>query len=230
LKTSRERIEHHICPQNVVNELRLAGGVNRFNEPNYRVVWGYDRIVPIHGEWQEWERYQGTLTDKFTGHAETRQFVKLANSVIETRLLPKYLPGNCWHLEQWRPPEEYGTREEWSKRGEEIIGTMTIDTSGPYPERGEYELVYPLTDDGTSHGTSIPLVNDVVVEIVRLIQWNKGRHTFLERRAAIEQRVRREEEGYVNRAKEVMREGMHPYAGEAFVTVPEGTGDKNESS
>jgi hypothetical protein len=225
MKTSRERIEHHNCPENVKDELLLAGGVNRFGEPNYRIVWGYDRIVPIYGEWQEWERYQGTLTDKFTGHSETRQFVKLKSSVIETRLLPKYLPGNCWHLESWRPPEEYGTPEEWTKIGEEVIGSLTIDTSGPYPERGEYELIYPLTHDGTSRGTPIPLVADAIAEIVRLIQWNKGRYTFLERRAAIEQRVRREEEGYVNTAKEVMREGMRPFAGEKFVTVPPpGTG------
>jgi hypothetical protein len=192
----------------------------------YRVVWGYDRIVPVHGEWQEWERYQGILTDKFTGHTETRQFVKLKSSVIETRLVPKYLPGNCWHLEMWRPPSEYGTKEEWAKLGQEIIGDLTIDTAGPYPERGEYELCYPLTGDGTSRGVPIPLVADVVAEIVRMIRYARGGMSFAQRRAAIEQRVRREEEGYVKRAQEIMREGLRPFAGEPFVTVPTGTGDE----
>lgn len=224
MKTSSERIEHHDCPENVKAEILLAGGTNPYGNPLYRIVWGYNRIVPIHGEWQDWEYYTGTLTDKFTGHKETRKFVKLKNSIIETRLLPKYLPGNCWHLEVWRPPSEYGTPEQWKERGQEIFDGFTINTSGPYPDRGEYELCYPLTHDGTSRGTPIPLIADVVAEIVRMIEWSKGRYNFLERRAAIEQRIRREEEGYVAKAKEVMREGMRPFAGETFVTVPDGTG------
>jgi hypothetical protein len=219
-----------MAPPEVVEELRLAGGNNRFGEPNFRVVWGYDRIVPMHGRWENWQTYLGTLTDKYTGHKETRQFVKLESSVIETRLVPKYLPGNCWHLEMWRPPEEYGTREEWAKLGEEVIDGLTIDTSGPYPDRGEYELCYPLTHDGTSNGTPIPLVTDVVAELVRHIVFDRGKHSFLQRKAAIEQRLRREEEGYVKLAMERMTEGMRPFAGEKFVTVPAGTGDNNEPS
>jgi hypothetical protein len=253
MKSSLERIEHHTPPESVVEELLLAGGTNRFGEPLFRVVWGYDRIVPMHGEWQQWGQYRGTLTDKFTGYEETRQFTKLENSVIETRLVPKYLPGNCWHLEMWRPPEEYGTREQWRKLGEEVIGGLTIDTAGPYPERGEYELCYPLTHDGTSDGTPIPLITDVVVEIVKMIRYGRNGMSLAQRRSAIEQRVRREEEGYVKRIQDQLRDGLPAFHGETSVTVlkdeiarhhtgsgiglpvgpitvPKGTGDKDEQS
>ncbi len=230
MKSHHGLIEHHECPENVKRELLLAGGINRFGEPNFVVTWGWDRLVPIYGEWQEWGKYQAKLTDRYTGHVQTREFVKLEKSVIETRIVPKYLPGNCWHLEMWRPPEEYGTPEQWGKLGEEVIGSMTLDTAGPYPERGEYELCYPLTDDCTSHGNPIPLVADVVAEIAARITQERGKHSFLQRRAAIEQRVRREEEGYVARAQEIMREGMRPFAGEKFVTVPAGTGGSNVNS
>ena len=225
MKSSSERIEHYDPPPEIVDELRRAGGVNRFDDPMFRIVWGWNRIVPMHGQWEQWGKYKATLTDKFTGHSETREFNKLESSVIETRLVPKYLPGNCWHLEMWRPPEEYGTREEWAKAGEEVITGMTIDTAGPYPERGEYELCYPLTDDATSRGNPLPLVGAVVTEIVRMITWGKGRMSFQQRRAAIEQRLRREDEGYVKQVEDQLRDGMRPFAGESFVTVPKGTGE-----
>src|SRR5579864_4545421 len=106
---SNEAIEHHKCPAAVARELTLAGGVNRFGEPMFRVVWGWDRIVPIHGEWQEFEQCLATLRDKVTGYVESRPVTRLVRSVIETRHVPKYLPANCWHLEMWRPPEEYGS-------------------------------------------------------------------------------------------------------------------------
>src|SRR5450755_4737210 len=150
MKSSQEAVTHFKCPAHVARELRLAGGENPYGEPMFRVIWGYDRIVPITGEWQEFEQFAATLTDKVTGFAQVRHFTKLKRSVIETRFQPKYLPGNCWHLEKWCPCEF--TPEQWKELGEEVIQGLTIDTSGPYPEHGEYELCYPLTHDGTSHG------------------------------------------------------------------------------
>lgn len=216
----KDAIEHHACPEHVVEELRLAGGANRFGEPNFRVVWGWDRLVQMSGEWQEFEQFVARLTDKTTGYSEARTITKLKSSVVETRTVPKYLPGNCWHLESWRPPEDYGSPEMWSKLGEEVIGKMTIDTSGPYPYQGEYELCYPLTGDGTSHGTPIPLVGSVVSDICQMIRASKERFTYLQRRAAIEQRLRREDDGFVEKAVDKMKDGMRPFAGEKFVSVP----------
>lgn len=220
--SSKERIEHHKCPKNVDRELRIAGGLNPFGKPLFRVVWGYDRIVPIHGEWQDFEQFQAKLTDKKTGYSETRHFTKLVRSVIETRHVPKYLPANCWHLEMWRPAEEYGSPENWRKQGEEVMQGLTVDTSGPYPHEGEYELCYPLTHDGTSGGQALPLVADVVAEIVGMIRRGKeNKIPFLQRRAAIEQRVLKEEEGLKRRMIDELKDGMRPFAGEAFVTVVE---------
>lgn len=219
--SSKETPEHRTCPEHIAEALRVAGGENRFGEPNFRVVWGYDRIVPIHGQWEEWGNYQATLKDKHTGYSETRHFSKLEKTVIETRHVPKYLPGNCWHLEMWRPPEEYGSPEEWSKLGEEVIKGLTIDTSGPFPSRGEYELCYPLTSDGTSRGTPVILVESVVEEIVNMIRRGREQFNFQQRKAAIEQREAKKEEGLVKRTCDILKDGMKPFAGEEFVTVLE---------
>lgn len=220
--SSKETIEHHKCPPHVERELRLAGGENPFSDPMFRVVWGYDRVVPITGEWQDWEPMRATLLDKKTGVIGTRDFVRLKQSVIETRQVPKYLPGNCWHLEMWRPAEEYGSPDDWRKQGEEVVDGLTLDTSGPYPERGEYELCYPLTSDATSHGTPIPLYMTIVAEIVRHIRHDREQRVpFLLRKAAIEQRERLREEGLLRRTMDILKDGMRPFAGETFVTVPE---------
>jgi|ERR1035441_6086093 hypothetical protein len=220
MKSSAEAVEKRTCPPHVTRELSIAGGLNPYGEPMFRVTWGYNRIVPITGEWQEFEQYVCTLTDKLTGFAESRKVTKLVRSVIETRLLPKYLPGNCWHLEMWRPAEEYGSPEQWKKLGEEVIQGLTVDTSGPYPSRGEYELCYPLTHNGTSQGVPIILVADVVSEIVRMIKHGKQSFSFQQRKAAIEQRERLKDEGLFKRTCEMLQDGMKPFAGESFIVVP----------
>ena len=184
------------------------------------MIWGYDRIVPITGEWQEWEQGVATLTDKFTGYRESRPFNKLKSSVVETRMVPKYLPANCWHLEMWRPPEEYGTPEEWGKQGREVVGILTVDTAGPYPSRGEYELCYPLTHDGTSSGQPLPLISELVAEIVRMIVYGRNTFSLQQRKAAIEQEHARKERGFVRTTEDILRNGLPSFCGEDFVTVP----------
>ncbi len=164
---------------------------------------------------------QAKLTDKLTGHSETREFIRLKESKIETRHLPKYLPANCWHLEMWRPPEEYGSPEMWRKLGEEVIAGMTVDTAGEFPHRGEYELVMPLTTDFTCNGKPLPLEGALAVRLVQLVRAGKERFSMVQRKAAIEQKLQREEQGFSRKAIDIMKDGLRPYAGEAFVTVPD---------
>lgn len=219
-RNSSEAVELHDCPAHVTKELKLAGGTNPFGEPLFRVVWGYNRIVPMHGEWQEWEHSVAKLIDKLTGHIEERPFIRLVRSVIETREEPKYLPANCWHLEKWCPPEDYGSPDLWRKQGEEVVAGMTVDTAGEFPHRGEYELVMPLTSDFTGMGKPVPLTADIVANLVRMVIAGRERFSMVQRKAAIEQRLKREDEGFTRRAIDIMKDGMRPFASETFVTVP----------
>lgn len=220
-QNSQETIEHRQCPPEIAEDLKVAGGLNRFNEAMFRVVWGYDRIVPMTGEWQEFEHCEARLTDKLTGHSESRKIIRLVRSVVETRQVPKYLPANCWHLEMWRPPEEYGTPENWRKQGQEVVAGMTVDTAGEFPHRGEYELVMPLTTDFTCMGKPLPLEGALVTDLVRMVKAGKERFSMVQRKAAIEQKLKREEDGFSRKAIDIMKDGLRPYAGETFVTVPE---------
>src|SRR3989442_3070001 len=42
--------ETHETPESVRRRLRLAGGINRYGEPNYRAVWGWSRLTWIGGK------------------------------------------------------------------------------------------------------------------------------------------------------------------------------------
>lgn len=197
-----ERIEHHEPPESVVERLKLAGGTNPYGEAMFRVVWGWDRLVKITGSWGDSAlSYQG----------------------VETRTVPKYLPGNCWHLEMWRPPEEYGSPEKWGKLGEAVVGTMTIDTAGPFPSRGEWELCYPLTDDLSPQGSVVPLNGAVTELIVKLIVMSRNeRISFDLRKAAIRQRMERERQQRINETAESLLDARPSFYDQptSFATGP----------
>jgi hypothetical protein len=146
-RDSSESIVLRDCPPEVAQELAVAGGLNRFGEPNFRVVWGYNRIVPMTGEWQEWEHSVAKLTDKLTGFSEQRPFIRLVRSVVETRQEPKYLPANCWHLEKWCPPEDYGSPDLWRKQGEEVVqgSPSTPPVSSPRAANTSWSCPSPRT-------------------------------------------------------------------------------------
>lgn len=205
---SNEAVELHDTPAEVEREITLAGGLNRFGQPNFRVVWGFNRIVPMSGSWEKWEHMRGTLLDKETGIMGSREFIRLAESVVETRQVPKYLPANCWHLEGWCPPEDYGTPETWRKAGEEVVAGMTIDTAGEYPAHGEYELVLPITADFSGCGKPLPLNTALIANIVGMVRAGRERYSFVQRKAAIEQRLIREEQGFTRKAIDMLKDGM----------------------
>lgn len=212
-----ERVTHQECPEFIQKRLAVAGGTNRYGEPRFRIVWGYDRIVKITGQWEDWEETE--IFDPFSRSGSRKQ-IRLKRSVIETREVPKYLPANCWHLECWRPPEEYGTPESWRKAGEEVYGGLTVDTAGEFPSRGDYELVMPLTVDGTYRGAPIPLSPGYVTLIVDLIRRSKEDYTMSQRKAAIEQEAARKDNDFTRVTVDRLKDGLRPFAGETFVTVP----------
>jgi len=104
--------ETHDTPEYVTERLIRVGGLNRFNEPIYRAIWGWNRLTPIGGKWED-------------------------NGRVEVRTEPKYPQLNRWHVEKWCPPEMYGSPAQWELTTREE-GVLAL---GPYPSRGDYEHV-----------------------------------------------------------------------------------------
>ena len=113
--------ETHEAPKSVAHSLEIAGGINRFHEPNYRAVWGWNRLAWIGGKFAE--------RDPATG--------SLLREIVELRQEPKYPAVNRWHIEKWMPPETYGSPRAWWAQTMEIEGGRSIPALGPYPARGE---------------------------------------------------------------------------------------------
>jgi hypothetical protein len=183
----------------VEEALRLAGGINRFGEPNYRAVWGWNRLAWIGGKWEDRDAAG-----------------RLIREVAELRLEPKYTPQNRWHIERWVPPEAYGSPDQWYAQTLEIENGRNIPALGPYPSRGEYEHCFTLEGP---RGEFIQLTPAVVRHIARAIEFGRGVPRG-QRREALDDRSRREEREYDAFADAVLTEAGPAFHGLPHVAVP----------
>jgi hypothetical protein len=93
--------------------------------PLFRVMRGCDRFTVIGGRWQKYDA-NGNRTGEWIG---TQRVLKYPEA--ESRYI----------FELWCPPENYGTEEQWNQNFRECIDGHFVDTLGPYPGEGEYELL-----------------------------------------------------------------------------------------
>lgn len=176
--------ETHETPRFVEDAIRLAGGLNCFGEPNYRAVWGWNRLTWIGGKWED-------------RHPKTKQLLR---EVIELRLEPKYMPVNRWHIERWMPPESYGSPFIWRHSTLEMVDGRSIEALGPYPSRGEYELAFTLE---TPKGEFVQLTPTVASYVARAIEWSRGQARSA-RKKSIDERVRQQDRAYDAYADQVL--------------------------
>ena len=175
--------ETHDTPASVERRLVLAGGLNCFGEPNYRAVWGWNRLTWIGGKWEDRDA---------AGN--------LVREVVQLRQVPKYIPTDRWHIERWVPPEVYGTPAQWYERTLEVEGRYSIPALGPYPARGEYEHCFTLAG---LHGEFIQLTPTVAEQVARLIEASR-KVSRRESRRALDERETRQERDYENWAYDVL--------------------------
>jgi hypothetical protein len=112
--------ERLIAPKEYQVRLTKIGGLNRYGDPNFRVVWSDNRYELAGGMWED----PSTKT-----------------AVAEYRHQVKYdLPQPKWILERWLPPEFYGTPQSWY--WENLCPYSGLSLLGPYPYKGDYESCY----------------------------------------------------------------------------------------
>lgn len=178
--------ETHDTPQEISRVLVVAGGLNRYGEPNYRAVWGWSRLDWIGGKWEDRDG-QGALI----------------REVVELRHEPKYFPLNRWHIERWMPPESYGSPFVWEMQTCETVDGRRIPALGPYPYRGDYEHSFTVED---ADGNFVQLTLGIARQIARAIEFS--RHvSSVKKKEAIDDQVRREEREYESFADSVMNTG-----------------------
>src|SRR5271155_1366223 len=109
--------ETHETPENVAQLLKRAGGINRLGEPNYRAMWGWNRLAWIGGKFEEHDPATGSLLRK----------------VVELRQEPKYPAVNRWHIERWVAPEVYGSPRAGYAPTIEREKVISLPPPGPHP-------------------------------------------------------------------------------------------------
>ncbi len=190
--------ETHDTPSGVAERLALAGGANRFGEPNFRAVWGWNRLAWIGGLFEDRDA-DGTLV----------------REVAALRLEPKYPQLNRWHIERWLPPEVYGSPRFWHQQTLEVCGARSIPALGPYPSRGDYEHVFTLE---SLRGEFIQLTPTIAERIARAIRFASGVPRFARRRA-LDAHHRRAERAYDSFAGDILDDAVPAFHSQSFVTV-----------
>jgi len=190
--------ETHDTPENVAVRLACAGSINRFGEPNYRAIWGWNRLAWIGGKF-----------------ADRDASGELLREVIELRREPKYPAVNRWHIERWIPPEAYGSPRQWYSQTIERENGISIPALGPYPSRGEYEHCFTLEG---SHGEFVQLTPAAAEHIARAIECARRSPRALSR-ARLYEREQRAERCYEQWAYDVLDDAVPAFHKQPFVSV-----------
>lgn len=165
--------EVHEPPEGLARRVTRAGGLNRYGEPNFRVIWGWSRLTWIGGKWKDCDASGNVIRE-----------------IIELRQAPKYFPHERWHIERWLPPEAYGSPQLWHSQTIEREDGILIPALGPYPRRGEYEHCFTLQG---LRSEFVPLSPAACEWIVRAIEFARAlpaqeHHAALQRREAARER------------------------------------------
>jgi len=183
----------------VALRLARAGGLNRLGEPNYRAIWGWNRLAWIGGKFED----RDPLTNS------------LLREVVELRQEPKYPAVNRWHIERWMPPEAYGSPRLWYAQTIERENGLSIPALGPYPTQGEYEHCFTLEGP---RGEFVQLTPTVAEHIARAIEWSR-RHPRAQRRRSINERESREDHAYESWAYDLLDDATPAFHKQPFVAV-----------
>lgn len=115
-------------PKWLQEKLTEIGGKNPHGEPNFRVIWGRSRLA-WHG---------GEMTERDASGNVIRK-------TVTCRLEPAYPEFlDRWLFECWLPPEAFGTEEDWEQNTVVWLEGQRVETLGPFPRRGDYDLCMVL--------------------------------------------------------------------------------------
>lgn len=201
-------------PKWLQDKITEAGGLNPHGKPNFRVIWGGDRLAWHGGEMTERDASGNVLRTVVTCRLE--------------RAYPEF--ADRWLFECWLPPEAYGTLETWERDTVEWVRGQRIETLGPFPRQGDYDLCMVLQtplrgkcarQGGCTCGTCgafIPLTEAAALGILRaaLATRDLPRSLRTLARAEAEERRRQAAEDKIIAEQEDRR----PAFPEPHVTVP----------
>ena len=167
-----EGAERLRCPDEFQQRITEAGGVNRYDEPNFRIVWGDTETFRAGGSWEPLDG------PHYRGYRD----LLLVNEA-------------CWALLQWQPPEKWGHPAAYYFRNVDESGFQTL---GEYPYHGRYELIQPFVNRTYERGKitvdAMPLSSLLIDMVIPIIKESQAVSALKVKELMRERRERQEKE------------------------------------
>lgn len=197
--------EINTTPEEFQERLNSIGGFNRFDDPNFFIVWGaggHDKSTfRAGGVWTVDEHYFKGYRDLLFTSGE-----------------------NCWVLLQWHDAIEYGTPESYYAQNYD--STTGLQILGEYPYSGRYEVLYSLRHREVVPGEGIkfepmPLCGFLLDLLVPIVIMSKG-ISIEKKKAAYEDMKEREEIAKLSVVEQRIREAALPFKDNAVSYARQG--------
>jgi hypothetical protein len=196
LSNPTDSYELYECPSWFQEKLTEIGGVNIYDEPNFRCVWGQggqpEGLYRAGGHWH----VEGQTS--FVGYRDL--------------LLGGGTPS--WLLLQWHPAIHYGTPESY------YVSTHDDETGlqdlGEYPYSGRYKVLYNMCYRGMVNGKfeieAMPLNSFILDEVVPIIL--EAKDISYERTLAAMKGIKeKEDQADVDMVEDAMRDSKLAFKG-----------------
>ena len=193
-----DKYQINLCPEEFQDRLTEIGGVNRYDEPNFLLVWsqggGEQSTYRAGGAWN----VEGLPS--FRGYRDL--------------LVGGGVP--CWALLQWHDASEYGTPEMYYVHN--LDEETQLQTLGEFPYSGRYQMLYNLRwsemRNGHMHFEMMPLNTFLLETVVPIITAAKD-ISWEKTKAVMDDLKEREDQVDVARIEDVMRGTALPFKGAA---------------
>jgi hypothetical protein len=191
-----DKYQQYICPEEFQDRLTEIGGVNRYDQPNFLIVWSQGGGE--HSTYRAGGAWNVDGMPSFEGYRDL--------------LVGGGVP--CWALLQWHDAIEYGTPEMYYVQNyDEDTG---LQITGEYPYQGRYQMLYNLRwmerRGSDMHFEAMPLnafLLETVVPIItaaKEISWEKTK-------AALQDIKEREDAEETAKIEDAMRSSALPFKG-----------------
>lgn len=197
--------QNYICPEEFQQRLTDVGGLNPYDEPNFRLVWsqGGDEHALYRGG-GAWE-VEGIPS--FVGYRDL--------------LVGGGTPS--WALLQWHPAVHYGTPESYYVMNHDH--DTGLQDLGEYPYSGRYQMLYNLRwserRGSKMYFEAMPLNSFILETVIPIItqakdiSWEKTKAALLDQKA-------KEDRADVNMIEDVMHDNKVPFGGNAVSYTKQG--------
>lgn len=180
-------------------------GVNVYGEPLFRVVWAPSRMRLIGGKHTE---RSGKMASDREMKAAGRD-LSVTREWVGYKWYPLYPRKQCYVLEKWLSPIEYGgTKETYELQQKDAETGLLV--SGPYPTRGEYFECHQFPEGYPAFSA--------VESVIRLILFGRT-FSIQEKKAAIVEADKRERLALVKRGTDVILDSQ-PAFGHVAASMP----------